>query len=167
MDNLIYKNSFGVMSFNLDVPERNDCMMALWNENWAYVPTNESTRNLMDRYSDIEDLFPDELKGEGLPYFIYSLINKVLLLEIDTPSEDEAHTIFLTMNDRGLSLNSAEMLKAFIIQQVDEKDRDLVNRQWQDNINRVKSASGAQSSGTVRAEDVDFILLQKQSGILK
>lgn len=157
MDNLIYKNSFGVMSFNLDVPERNDCMMALWNENWAYVPTNESTRNLMDRYSDIEDLFPDELKGEALPYFIYWLINKVLLLEIDTPSEDEAHTIFLTMNDRGLSLNSAEMLKAFIIQQVDEKDRDLVNRQWQDNINRVKSASGAQSSGTVRAEDVDFI----------
>lgn len=97
IDNLIYKNSFGVMSFNLDVPERNDCMMALWNENWAYAPTNESTRNLMDRYSDIEDLFPDDLKGEALPYFIYWLINKVLLLEIDTPSEDEAHTIFLTI----------------------------------------------------------------------
>ena len=32
----------------------------------------------------IEDLFPDELKGEALPYFIYWLINKVLLLEIDT-----------------------------------------------------------------------------------
>lgn len=157
IDTLIYKNSFGVMSFNLDVPERNDCMTALWNENWAYVPTNESTRNLMDRYRDIEDLFPDDLKGVALPYFIYWLINKVLLLEIDTPSEDEAHTIFLTMNDRGLSLNSAEMLKAFIVQQVDEKDREQVNHQWQENINRIKSASSAQSSGTVKAEDVDFI----------
>ena len=157
IDNLIYKNSFGTMAFNLDVPERNDCMTALWNENKAYAPTNESTKNLVERYGDIEDLFPDELKGEALPYFIYWLTNKVLLLEIDTPSEDEAHTIFLTMNDRGLSLNSAEMLKAFIIQQVDEKERDFVNKQWQDNINSIKAAFGAQSSGTVKAEDVDFI----------
>lgn len=55
-----------------------------------------------------------------------------MLLEIDTPSEDEAHTIFLTMNDRGLSLNSAEMLKAYIIQQVVESDRDSVNHAIQE-----------------------------------
>lgn len=157
IDELIYKDQYGTMAFNLNVAERNECMEALWNENKAYIPTNESTQNLMDRYSDIEELFPDELKGEALPYFLYWLINKVLLLEIDTPSEDEAHTIFLTMNDRGLSLNSAEMLKAFIIQQVDEKERDTVNKKWQDNINRVKSASELQSSGTIKAEDVDFI----------
>ena len=95
-------------------------MQALWDQNKAYTSDNESNKNLLARYSDIEELFPDDLKGEALPYFIYWLKGKVLLLEIDTPSEDEAHTIFLTMNDRGLSLNSAEMLKAFIIQQVDE-----------------------------------------------
>lgn len=156
-DNLIFKDDFGTMAFNLDVPERNDCMRALWNKNTAYVAANESTQNLIDRYVDIEELFPDELKGEALPYFIYWLIRKVLLLEIDTPSEDEAHTIFLTMNDRGLSLNSAEMLKAFIIQQVDERERDLVNKEWQRNINDIKNAFGASSSGTVKAEDVDFI----------
>ena len=43
-------------------------------------------------------------------------MHKILLLEIVTPSEQEAHTIFITMNDRGLSLNSAEMLKAFVLQ---------------------------------------------------
>ena len=58
-------------------------------------------------------------------------------MEIDTPSEDEAHTIFLTMNDRGLSLNSAEMMKAYIIQQVAESDHVEVNHQWQRNINRI------------------------------
>ena len=156
-DNLIYTDNFGTMSFNLDVPERNDCMRALWEQKNSYIPSNESTRNLLNRYDDIVDLFPDDLKGEALPFFIYWLIGKVLLLEIVTPSEDEAHTIFLTMNDRGLSLNSAEMLKAFIIQQVDEKDRDFVNREWQDNINKIKSSFGSQSSGTVKAEDVDFI----------
>ncbi len=156
-DNLIYKDDYGTMAFNLDVPERNDCMRALWEQKTSYIPANESTQNLIDRYNDIEELFPDELKGEALPYFIYWLIRKVLLLEIVTPSEDEAHTIFLTMNDRGLSLNSAEMLKAFIIQQVEEKERDSVNRIWQENINKIKTSYGSQSSGTVRAEDVNFI----------
>ena len=157
IDGLIYKDSYGTMSFNLDVPVRNDCMQALWDQNKAYTSDNESNKNLLARYSDIEELFPDDLKGEALPYFIYWLKGKVLLLEIDTPSEDEAHTIFLTMNDRGLSLNSAEMLKAFIIQQVDEADRDSVNKVWQQNITRIKNAFDSESSGTVKAEDVDFI----------
>lgn len=157
IDGLIYKDNFGTMSFNLDVPERNDCMQALWDQNKAYTSDNESNKNLLARYSDIEELFPDDLKGEALPYFIYWLKGKVLLLEIDTPSEDEAHTIFLTMNDRGLSLNSAEMLKAFIIQQVDEADRDSVNKVWQQNITHIKNAFDSERSGIVKAEDVDFI----------
>lgn len=157
IDGLIYKDNFGSMSFNLDVPERNACMQALWDQNKAYVADNESNKNLLARYSDIEELFPDDLKGEALPYFIYWLKGKVLLLEIDTPSEDEAHTIFLTMNDRGLSLNSAEMLKAFIIQQVNDATRDSVNKVWQQNITHIKNAFTSESSGTVKAEDVDFI----------
>lgn len=157
IDDLIYKDNYGTMSFNLDVPERNDCMQALWDQNRAYTSENESNKNLLARYSDIEELFPDDLKGEALPYFIYWLKGKVLLLEIDTPSEDEAHTIFLTMNDRGLSLNSAEMLKAYIIQQVDEADRDAVNKVWQQNITRIKNAFDSQTSGVIKAEDVDFI----------
>lgn len=154
---LIYRDDYGTMAFNIDVPERNDCMQALWDGNTAYMSDNESNKNLMERYADIEELFPDELKGEALPYFIYWLKSKVLLLEIDTPSEDEAHTIFLTMNDRGLSLNSAEMLKAFIIQQVNEEDRDAVNKVWQRNIAKIKNAFDSESSGSVKAEDVDFI----------
>lgn len=157
IDDLIYKDNYGTMSFNLDVPERNDCMQALWDQNKAYTSENESNKNLLQRYSDIEELFPDDLKGNALPYFIYWIIGKVLLLEIDTPSEEEAHTIFLTMNDRGLSLNSAEMLKAFVIQQVAESDRNSVNKVWQQNITRIKNASDSESSGTVKAEDVDFI----------
>lgn len=61
------------------------------------------------------------------------------------------------MNDRGLSLNSAEMMKAFIIQQVAEQDRIAVNHQWQDNINRIKNASSYDTSGMVNTQDVEFI----------
>lgn len=154
---MICKDNYGTNSFNMDVPERKDCMQALLDGNKAYTSENESCQNLIARYEDIEDIFPDELKGPALPYFIYWLKGKVILLEIDTPSEDAAHTIFLTMNDRGLSLNSAEMLKAFIIQQVDECDRNEVNRIWQKNINQIKNAFETATSGSVRAEDVDFI----------
>ena len=157
LDSMIYAVHFGKKSFNIDVPERAKCMQALLQNDKNYVADNESSQNMLDRYEDIVECFPDELKGEALPFFIYWLIEKVLLLEIDTPSEDEAHTIFLTMNDRGLSLNSAEMMKAYVIQQVAEADRLDVNHQWQDNINKIKNASSYNSSGTVNTEDVEFI----------
>ena len=156
-EDMIYDDHYGKKSFNIDVDERQLCLEALLTNNSTYQPDNESAQNMMDRYRDIADLFPDELKGEALEFFIYWLKEKVLLLEIDTPSEDEAHTIFLTMNDRGLSLNSAEMMKAYVMQQITEADRALVNHRWQDNINRIKSASSYDTSGVVNTEDVEFI----------
>lgn len=157
LDNMICSDDYGANTYNIDIPERKECMRALFERNVNYVPENESSQNLLDRYNDISENFPDELKGDALPFFIYWLINNVLLLEIDTPSEDEAHTIFLTMNDRGLSLNSAEMMKAYVIQRIAETDRLAVNRQWQYNINRIKEASSFDSSGMVNTPDVEFI----------
>ena len=122
IDHMIYADHFGTKSFNIDVEDRQLCLQALIGNDMNYQPENESAQNMLDRYKDIADIFPDELKGEALEYFIYWLMEKVLLLEIDTPSEDEAHTIFLTMNDRGLSLNSAEMMKAYIMQQIVEME---------------------------------------------
>ena len=157
-EDMIYDDHFGTKSFNIDVEERLLCLKALVDDNASsYTADNESAQNMLDRYKDIEELFPDELKGEALPYFIYWIKEKVLLLEIDTPSEDEAHTIFLTMNDRGLSLNSAEMMKAYIIQQIAEADRANVNHKWQENINRIKNSTSYDTSGVVNTEDVDFI----------
>lgn len=158
VDDMIYDDHFGKKSFNIDVPERAECMNALLRGDENCTVDNESSQNILDRYKDIELLFPDKLKkGDALQFFIYWLTQKVLLLEIDTPSEDEAHTIFLTMNDRGLSLNSAEMMKAYIIQQVAEADRKDVNHRWQDNINKIKNYSSYNSSGMVNTEDVEFI----------
>lgn len=154
---MIYSSYMGKKRFNINVPERDACMQALYTGDTSFVADNESSQNMLNRYADIENLFPDELKGVALPYFVWWLIEKVLLLEIDTPSEDEAHTIFLTMNDRGLSLNSAEMMKAFIIQQVAEDDRIDVNHQWQTNINMIKNTSSDDTSGIVNTEDVEFI----------
>ena len=157
LEDMIYDDHFGQKCFNIDVDERQECLHALISNDMTYQPNNESAQNMFDRYKDIIEIFPDELKGEALEFFIYWLKEKVLLLEIDTPSEDEAHTIFLTMNDRGLSLNSAEMMKAFVMQQVAETDRYNVNHKWQENINQIKNASSFDTSGVVNTEDVEFI----------
>jgi uncharacterized protein with ParB-like and HNH nuclease domain len=157
IDDMIYDNIFGKKKFNIDVPEREQCMQALYKADPNFTANDESSQNMLTRYNDITECFPDNLKEDALPFFINWLIERVLLLEIDTPSEDEAHTIFLTMNDRGLSLNSTEMMKAYIIQQVTESDRIEVNHRWQENINKIKNASSYDSSGEEKTEDVEFI----------
>jgi uncharacterized protein with ParB-like and HNH nuclease domain len=71
----------------------------------------ESLQNLYQRYQDLEQSFPVELRGEALPYFIDWLLENVHLVEITAYSDDDAYTIFETMNDRGLSLSPTDMLK--------------------------------------------------------
>lgn len=156
-DNMIYHDHFGKKKFNINVEERETCFQALYKNDLLYKPKNESEETMLRRYLDIDELFPDELKGEALPYFIYWLIGKVLLLEIDTDNDEDAYTIFVTMNDRGLSLNSSEMMKGFITQKVADGDKVMVNHKWQDNISRIKRASNLDTSGIVNTEDVEFI----------
>ena len=153
----IYSDQYGEMQFNINVPERADCMRALMKNDTSFKTDNESCLNMIARYQQIVDEFPEELKGDALPFFIYWLIEKVLFLELDTDSEEEAYTIFLTMNDRGLSLNSAEMLKAFVMQQIKNRSLTSINKQWQANINRIKAASDIDTSGSLNTQDVDFI----------
>jgi len=113
IDELIFSERYGKKSFNLDIDERTPCMEALFDQQAFDVNGgSESVRNLLARYQDIEESFPEELRGVALPYFIDWLIENVHLVEITAFSDDDAYTIFETMNDRGLSLSPTEMLKA-------------------------------------------------------
>lgn len=121
LQSMIYADDFGEKKFKLDVPERNDCMEALFNN----APFNtddasESVRNLTARYRDLEDLFPEELQGGALPLFVYWLLRKVKLIEIIAYADEDAYTIFETMNDRGLSLTPTDMLKGYLLANIDD-----------------------------------------------
>ena len=63
----------------------------------------ESNRNILGRYADIEENFPEDLSEGALPYFVDWLMENVHLVEITAYSDEDAYTIFETMNDRGLS----------------------------------------------------------------
>lgn len=141
VDELIVSEKFGEKSFNLDVDERTPCMEALF-EGRLFDPSDrtESVQNLTARYADMEIAWPEELRGDALPYFIDWLLENVHLVEITAYSDDDAYTIFETMNDRGLSLSPTDMLKGYLLANITANKRIAANNRWRDRIADLNSA---------------------------
>jgi hypothetical protein len=133
LESFIFSEKYGEMSFNIQVEERINCMEALF-KTGDYEPKegdDESTINMASRYDDIEKAFPEEIKNNVLPFFIDWLKYNVVLVEISAYSDENAYTIFETMNDRGLNLTPTEMLKGFILSKFeDSKKRQKANELW-------------------------------------
>jgi len=124
IDDLIFSEAFGEKSFNIDVPDRLPAMEGLYDGRPIDVTgRTESVQNVVARYRDIETAFPQELRDEALPYFIDWLLNNVHLVEIVAYNDDDAYTIFETMNDRGLSLSPTDMLKGYLLANMTEDRR--------------------------------------------
>ncbi|AUS95476.1 hypothetical protein CDQ84_17920 [Clostridium thermosuccinogenes] len=152
IDNLIYSEMYGQKTFCINVTEREVCLASLF-ETGDYDITNEQSEsviNLYNRYKDIERIFPDELKGSPLPVFIEWLIDNVSLVEIRTDSEQDAHKVFVTMNDRGLRLTPTEMLKGYLLSEMDDNTiRNKANDLWKNKIVQLKEIE--------KDGDADFI----------
>jgi len=154
IDQLIFSEQYGKKSFNIQVNEREACMDALYKrENFSPVNQNESVINIYNRYNDIADVFPEEIKDIALPFFIDWLINKVYLVEITATTEQDAHKIFVSMNDRGLSLTPTEMLKGYLLSEIkDDAARNQSNELWKKKILEIKNINPDS-----KEEDADFI----------
>lgn len=152
IDNLIYSEMYGQKTFCINVEEREACLAGLF-DNGTYDITNETSEsviNLFSRYKDIEELFPDEIKREALPVFIEWIIDNLVFIEIKTISEQDAHRIFVTMNDRGLRLTTTEMLKGYLLSEISDNNmRNRANDLWKDRVLRLKEIE--------KDGDTDFI----------
>lgn len=148
--NLICSEEYGRTTFNLDVPERADVMEDLLDGNAPRLEgANESVRNMAARYANIADYFPEEVAQDALPYFLDWLRGNVHLVEIEAYSDEDAYTIFETMNDRGLSLSLPEMLKGYVLANIrHEDDQRTVNAAWKSHMQAFKNIG--------EEEDVDF-----------
>ncbi len=150
---LIYSTQYGRKSFNLDVEERDDCLDALL-KGETPDPTNSSlsVQNLINRYSNIIEFFPDDLQREALPYFIDWLIEKVMFVEITAPSDDDAYTIFETMNDRGLSLTPTDMLKGYLLANIpDDSSRSESDKVWKEQIAELRNFGKEADADCIKA----------------
>lgn len=150
---LIFSQKYGKRSFNLDVPDRTSCMEALYTEQvFDASDQPESVANILARFEDIDEQFPDEAKGVALPYFADWLIENVHLVEITAYSDEDAYTIFETMNDRGLSLTPTDMLKGYLLANISDTDvRNLASKVWRDRIAECQLLGKEEDADAIKA----------------
>ncbi|MHA1973279.1 MAG: DUF262 domain-containing protein, partial [Candidatus Hodarchaeales archaeon] len=149
IDTLIRSTKFGKHSYNLNIDERIKCLDQLFGKG-EYDPNGkgESVQNLVARYEDIKELFSDELKNGALPFFIDWLKEKVVFVKIVAYSDENAYTIFETMNDRGLNLTPTEMLKGYLLSKIPNEQKPAVNNLWRKRIGELHEWD--------KSEDLEF-----------
>jgi uncharacterized protein with ParB-like and HNH nuclease domain len=137
LKSLVYQKKFGKESYNLQIADREKVMDCLFKGD-ALVDRelSISEQNILDRYYELQELFPERLrKEEIIPVFTCWLKEKLMFVEILSYSDENAYTIFETMNDRGLNLTSVEMMKSFILSKVKNVElREKCNDEWIQNI---------------------------------
>ncbi len=140
IETMIFSESFGTKSFNINVPEREECMEAIFNgQEFDITSKSESVRNLYCRYTEIQEVFPEEISDNILLHFCDWLAEKVFFIEIVATTEQDAHKVFVTMNDRGLSLTSTEMLKGYLLSEIkSDKIREDMNNLWKQKVLSLK-----------------------------
>ena len=152
---LAYFDSFGRKRFAVEDdndPGRHQTLLALLNgeEVDLTADLSASVRTLVERYNDIDALFPEGLRGDALPLFIYWLLDRVYLVEISTTDGELAVETFETMNSRGLRLNSLDLLKSFVIGAVGPADRSTVNQTWRARMTALNDADSNASVSFVK-----------------
>lgn len=150
----VCKKQYGRTSFNLQVKERYAVLEYLMSKRELDDSSlDTSCINILERYSNIEDLFPEQLKDvEVLNLFVCWLCEKVTFVEILAYSDENAYSIFETMNDRGCNLTSVEMLKSFLLSKIqDEEQRLECNLVWKRTIGNLVSLDKDADSEFMRA----------------
>lgn len=149
---LIYSLSLGTEGFNLDVPEWELFMRALFfaDNSFDSSDLSESIRNLDARYNDIEDCF--EIEEHALSHFIDWLLENVYLVEITAYDSKDAYAIFETVNDRGLSLTPADMLRGYLLSNITSSTRrNSVSDIWQERIEKLKKIGKEEEAEAIKS----------------
>ncbi|MCW4453919.1 DUF262 domain-containing HNH endonuclease family protein [Flavobacterium sp. MXW15] len=156
LEELIYSERFGEKAFNIAVEDRRTIMSALFSGELPDTSAaSESVQTIVARYQDLEELLQEqaeEIDEAALPYFCDWLTEKVYLIEISAASDEDAYTIFETMNDRGLSLTPLDMLKGYLLANIgDIGQRNEAARLWRERIEALRKLGKDEDTDAVKA----------------
>ncbi len=93
-----------------------------------------SVQHLIDAYEVLKDLISERFieKPEKILQFSTVFSNRVKLIRIETPSFKNALKVFETINDRGIGLNSMDLLKNYLfINTASSNSSENVKSHWQ------------------------------------
>lgn len=139
IEKLIYSDYYGEPLFNLDIQERRECMLALYKTGMYDVKETDpiSVHNIVDRYHDFSQCWDERIDESNAVAFAYWIKEKVIFSKVWTNSDDFAYVIFETMNDRGLSLTQVEMLRSYLLANIEANKRELSMKEFDAVVKRL------------------------------
>lgn len=93
---------------------------------------NSATDNYSKNYKTLQKLYESHSKDNPLMIyqFIYAVLNQSILLPITADSQNTALIIFNTLNARGLPLSDADIFKAKMYNNLDDKEKKNFIENW-------------------------------------
>ena len=151
VDQCIYSLSDGTEGFNLGVPEWHDLMNALYKDTaFDESDQSESIQNIVLRYRDIVDYF--EIPDNAIPCFVSWLLENVYLVSIEAFDPRDAYTVFETVNDRGLSLTPTDMLRGYLLSNIEDADRrNRASETWRRQAQTLQSVDKEENTEAIKA----------------
>ncbi|GAB3862431.1 DUF262 domain-containing protein [Micromonospora andamanensis] len=124
LEPLIAGTSYGERAYAIRSPERAALLEMIYDDKPVMLPEGcpPSVVNLYERSEEIVDLLPEEIRDEALPLFVHWLLNRVCLVGINANDRRQGWEIFETMNDRGVQLGPADLLKSFLLRRAKNHD---------------------------------------------
>jgi hypothetical protein len=93
---------------------------------------------LRDRLRQYVSGYNGQEKCDKLAWLCSVLLQKFVVIAIQTPNADYASTIFETLNERGLNLSTSDLLRNFLLEKSRKNDRNQVAAMWDELSNRAK-----------------------------
>jgi len=92
-------------------------------------------KTIFDAHKNIFFFFDDNFNASeripNLKRFLGYFLNKVKLIQIETPEIGKALKIFETINERGISLDQVDLLKNLLFIQIDRNDFPKLKKEWE------------------------------------
>lgn len=89
---------------------------------------NISVANMAKAINIMHSIFSDK---EDLEAFAVFLLNNVLFIYVSTDNTEDAFRLFTILNDRGIPLSNADILKSINIGEISEDDLDEYSKNWE------------------------------------
>lgn len=102
----------------------------------AKLPPEESLPDSQDNIGNNAFYLRHELQGkytkDKLRTLAQYLVQKCYLVVVSTSDEESAYRIFSVLNDRGMQLSHADILKAEIIGEIPDSEQESYTKKWED-----------------------------------
>lgn len=112
-----------------------------------------SARNLLDAYETVRGFLAQQQLDKDLATlrrFQANFVKRVRLVRIQTLGISDALRIFETINDRGIGLNSLDLLKNLLFMHVNKADFDKLTQTWKEMVHCIEKTGAGRGEKPLR-----------------